>query len=271
MLYHPLFMPFPLHDLAFIALLGLFAGLLGGLLGIGGSVIMIPGLVFLFARKPDVWQHLFQASAMAVNVAVAAPAAMRHAREGAVRPDLFKILLPAAGVAIIIGVFVSDALDPILLRRIFAGFLLYVGVVETRKFFSKDPEFVSGDARITVPRGATVGGSMGFVAGLLGVGGGVLAVPLAQQLCRIPLRQAIGASASAMVLTAFVGATLKFSTLHTHGLRALDALLVAIALAPTAILGSTLGASLTHRLPIDIVRAALLVIILLAAWRMSGL
>jgi len=264
-------MPFPPHDLAFIALIGLLAGLLGGLLGIGGSVIMIPGLVLLFPAKPPIWQHVFMASAMAVNVAVAAPAAMRHAREGALRPDLFRILLPAAGIAIVVGVFVSDALDPILLRRLFAGFLLYVGIVETRKFFSKEPEFVAGDAKVTVPRGATVGGSMGFVAGLLGVGGGVLAVPLAQQLCRVPLRQAIGASASAMVLTAFVGAALKFSTLHTHDLRALDALLIALALAPTAILGSIVGAGLTHRLPINVVRAALLVIILLAAWRMSGL
>ncbi len=266
-------------ELGLIALIGLGAGSLGGLLGIGGSIIMIPGLVILFSDRGAEHQHIFQAAAMAVNVAVAVPAALRHRMEGAVRADLFRILLPSAGAAIIIGVLLSNAISGEWLRSLFAGFLFYVGYEQTRTLIRSKPEPAEKDARVTVGRGAIVGGAMGLVAGLLGVGGGVVATPLAQLLCKLPLRQAIGASSAAMCLTAAVGATLKFWLLPDAmaGSEAsvidprITAGVIAIALAIPAMLGAWLGARLTHLLPVRVVRSVLIVVLALAAWRMSGI
>ena len=70
-----------LHDPVVIAAVlatGLIAGVLGGMLGVGGSVIMIPGLTLVLGYD----QHLYQASAMVANVAGAVPAALRHHRAG---------------------------------------------------------------------------------------------------------------------------------------------------------------------------------------------
>src|SRR5690606_25680314 len=100
--------PYPRYNLAmldwhWIAVaipLGLFAGVFGGMLGVGGSVIMIPGLTFAFGTN----QHLYQAAAMVANVAVAVPSALRHRRQGAIVPQVMRWMLPAAIVAVLAGV-----------------------------------------------------------------------------------------------------------------------------------------------------------------------
>ncbi len=110
-----------------IAGVGLAAGLLGGLLGIGGSVIMIPALALIFHKIDAQSQHLYQAAAMTANVAVAAPAAIEHLKRGALHKQLFAWVLGLVTlIAIVLGVIVSDQLDGLVLRRIFAAFLIYV-------------------------------------------------------------------------------------------------------------------------------------------------
>lgn len=58
------------QDVAITAGVGLLAGVLGGLLGIGGSIILIPGMALAFGSANPESQHLFQASAMMVNVEI---------------------------------------------------------------------------------------------------------------------------------------------------------------------------------------------------------
>lgn len=260
-----------LVEIAIVALIGLAAGTLGGFLGIGGSIIIIPSMVLLFPHRGADSQHLFQAAAMAVNIAVSAPAAIRHAKAGAVRFKMLIWLLPSGLVAILVGVWFSNQLDGLTLRRIFAAFLLYLAAQTMVKIFRKHPDFTEETARVTPVRSCTVGTVLGASAGLLGIGGGILAVPLAQALCRIPLRQAIAASSATMCVTAAVGATIKIGTLPAHGQSPADALLLAVALAPTAIVGAWIGATLTHRVPVQSLRGDLAILLLLASWRMSGL
>ena len=258
-------------EFVLLAVIGLAAGSLGGLLGVGGSIIMIPAMAIMFHARPWGDQHLYQAAAMAVNVAVALPAALRHKKAGALHARLFRIMLPAAMVAIIGGVLISNLFEPTTLKRIFAVFLLYVAVTNVIKLVRKRPEHHPDHARVTILTGGIVGTVMGFAAGLLGIGGGGIAVPLANHLCRVPLRQAIAVSAAVMCLTAGVGAAIKIGTLPEHGHTWQQAVVLALVLSPTAMLGGHLGASLTHRVPVPLVRAIFTVVIVAAAARMTGL
>lgn len=260
-----------LLDIVWLALLGLLAGTLGGLLGIGGSIIAIPGLVLLFAARWPDSQHLFQAAAMIVNVFVAIPAAIRHRRAGAFRKDLFRIMLPATAVAIVLGALLSNQIPSDTLQILFGVFLLYVVFNMLRKAFSKRVDHAAGEARVTIPRGVTVGGAMGIMAGLLGIGGGGIAVPLAQMLCRLPLRQCIAVSANVMCFTAGIGAAIKVATLGDVSDGALtwtDPVLLAIPLAPTAVIGGFIGAGLTHRIPVRATRIVFAIAMLAAAAKM---
>jgi uncharacterized membrane protein YfcA len=87
-----------------LAVTGVVAGVLGGMLGIGGSIIMIPVMVVLCG----IGQHLAQGAAMIVNVCVAVPSAIRHLQAGAVHGRVVAAMIPAAVVGVVGGVAVSD-------------------------------------------------------------------------------------------------------------------------------------------------------------------
>ena len=254
-----------------LVLTGLAAGSLGGLLGIGGSVIMIPAMSILFASGGRYDHHLAQAAAMCVNLIIALPAAREHARKGNVRKRLVMWMAPAALVCIVAGVLLSNAFDGRTLARLFAVFLLYVVFNNILKIVRKTPDHQKDEARITAPRALFCGGVMGSFAGLLGIGGGGIAVPLTHVVCRVPLRQAIGASSTVMCITAGVGAAVKLLTLHTHDQPWTKALLLALILAPSALLGAAVGARLTTVLPLTWVRVVFTIVIAIAALRLAGI
>lgn len=256
-----------------IILIGLAAGLLGGLAGIGGSLVMIPGLALLLGYKDPshVEHHVYMAAAMMVNALVAAPAAIRHHKAGAVRFDIARTLLPAMGLFIIVGVLVSNITRPRLLMLLLAIFIALVSlrmllrVLRRRREVQRPPERKSQ----VIP--AVIGAAVGFIAGLLGIGGGVLIVPALNHACRIPLRHAIGTSSAVMCITALIGATFKTVTLTEHALPVSEALLLASLMAPLAMVGAWLGAILTHTLPLPAVRSVIAVLLFITSVRMAGM
>ncbi len=270
--------------LTFLLLLGVVAGTLGGMLGVGGSIVMIPGLAVLFSldRTPEPNQHLFQAAAMIVNIAVSIPATLRHRKAGALVPDALVWMLPAALVFVIVGVWVSNlpvfegAEGGLWLGRILAVFMVYVIVMNILKLRSKQPGESVDVQQITPARSSTVGVVMGTIAGLLGIGGGAVAVPLQQTLMKLPLRSCIGNSSAIICISAAIGAVYKNASLaqHANGSATVTwqmSMLIAALLAPTAWLGARLGASLTHRLPLRQVRMAFIALMAVAAWKVAGL
>lgn len=287
-------------DLALVALLGLFAGIQGGMLGVGGSVVMIPGLVFILGRPTGADQHLYQAAAMIANVAVSVPAALRHRKARAMTPAALRWMLPAALVFILIGVSLSNlpvfagADGSIWLGRILAVFLIYVVFVNVQKLRKPTPKPLAaplpandqtaamdadGDtAHATPARGLAVGSIMGTIAGLLGIGGGAVAVPLQQTLMKLPLRSCIANSSAVICVSAGVGAIYKNLSLAGHpvlpGVEPItwvQGLTLGLLLAPTAWLGGRLGAALTHRLPLRVIRVAFIALMVLACWKMAAL
>lgn len=261
--------------IAVAAPLGLVAGLFGGMLGVGGSVVMIPGLTLAFGTD----QHLYQAAAMIANVAVSVPAAIRHHRAGATVPAALRWMLPAALAAVIAGVGVSNLptfqgqTGGVWLGRLLAGFLVYV-IIENIRRLSEVRARASenaGRSIVTPARSGGIGLLMGGLAGLLGIGGGALAVPLQQVVMRLPIRSAIANSSLVICISAAVGSVYKNASLGQHGVDWRHSLMLAACLAPTCAIGGHLGASLTHRLSVRHVRVAFIGLMIVAAWRMLAL
>ncbi len=261
----------PGWEIAVLIGVGLVAGSLGGLLGIGGGIVMIPAISFLLHR--DI--HLAQAASMNVIFFVAAPAALRHWREGGVRREVVIRLLPFAMIAVVLGVTASIWIPNEELSLIFGLFLLYVFYENLRRLISvrAAARESSQPPRVTWLRGGFVGTAAGFGAGLLGIGGGLITVPVTQLVCRCPLRECIACSSAVMCLTSVVGAIYKDATLtdvpgigeDVHWYTPLG---ISMWLIPTCLIGSWFGAKATHVLPIKAVRSVFLVIVALSAIKM---
>jgi uncharacterized membrane protein YfcA len=264
----------PTFDLIVLLILGLAAGALGGMMGIGGSIIMIPVLTVLLHRN----HHLSQAVAMIVNVFVSLPAALQHQRAKAIRWDVFGRMLPLGVLFILVGVAASNRIDAEILEKVFGAFLLYVIAMNLSEMMSKKPEPTSNLQRVNWLTVGGTGAAPGLLAGLLGVGGGIIAVPLLQRICRLPLRQCIATTAAFMCISASIGAVMKNMTLasltnavgENLGLDPWDSVMIAACLAPTAVIGGLFGGRLTHILPLNVVRLAFVVLMLWASASMLG-
>ena len=274
---------------------GLFGGMIGGLLGIGGSVGIIP-LATIFI-SPDKQQ--LQCAAMLCNVAVASTAYRRYLMAGKIEWTFARRIVPAAIIFVLAGVAASTVIDASSFRVMFAAFLLIVAVREFR-LLAIGSEHAPDDARELSPaRGAGIGAIMGFLSGLLGIGGGVVGVPLMRAWARIPMKRAVVTSVCTMVPLAMVGATMKSITLWNTPVDAngatmstlaagsadaattstaassaslpgnalIPALLIAACLIPTAMVGSWIGATINVHVTGKAVRWVLATYLpLAAAW-----
>ncbi|MDX2146506.1 MAG: sulfite exporter TauE/SafE family protein [Planctomycetota bacterium] len=257
-----------------ILLIGLFAGFVGGLAGVGGSLVMLPalGLLFGYDEPERTRQHVFIAAAMIVNAFIAIPATWQHARHGAILKSVVTPLIPTMVLGIAAGVGLSIFMSGRGLVLLLAGFMFAYCALNAYRLIARHEEAPRTDVgqshreRVAL---STLGGFTGIVAGLLGIGGGVVLVPAMQLFLRIPLRNAIAASAATMCLSAAVGSILKLISLRAESVAISDALLLAAMLAPTATGASILGARAAQRLPLPAVRLAISVILGIAAARLA--
>lgn len=201
-------------------------------------------------------QHLVQAAAMITNVFVAAPSVLAHWRARAIMKPVVVVLVPSALAGIIAGVAVSNSSafareNGVYLGLVLAMFLVYVVVYNTMRLFQKTDleKGFDENARLPAWKVAAVGLPMGLMAGLLGVGGGAICVPLQQFVLRLPLRRAIANSATTIVFSSILGAVYKNVTLPSHDITIEASLRLAALLIPTAILGGFVGGKLTHLVP----------------------
>ena len=268
-----------------LAAIGVFMGLFGGLLGIGGSVVMIPALVFAFGEN----QHLYQASAMICNFFVGASAVVVHKKADVLMTDVIKWLIPAAALGIIIGVAISNSSvfardNSYLLARILGLFMVYVVVYNCLRF-GRPRGGVDGfdisRTRRSVPLTILCGLLSGIAAGLLGLGGGTVCVPAQQFFLKMPLKRAISNSAATIASIALIGAFYKNITLPQHNIGGtpfsdvlqnvnpvVESLRIAVVIIPGAIVGAFLGSRSMHKLHSDIVRAVFILLAALACYKL---
>ncbi len=249
---------------------GLFGGMIGGLLGVGGSIGFIPLATIFLA--PDKQQ--LQGAAMIANVVVATTAFRRYRSKGTIDWSLARRLIPPAVVSVLAGVWVSVRVDAAEFRLLFAAFLAIVAVREFRQLARRAPESPDGERELPRTQATVIGTVMGFLSGLLGIGGGVVGIPLMRAWGHLEVKRAIVTSVCTMIPLTIVGATTKAFTLWRTplpegGAALWPALGIAACLVPTAILGSWLGATINLRVTGRAVRWALTAYLPIAAGWMA--
>lgn len=236
--------------------LGAFAGVLAGMLGVGGGLIIVPILAWVFLGQgfdSGVIMHLAVGTSLATIVFTSISSVRAHHRRGAVQWPAVVRLMPGIVFGVFIGALVAERLPTASLRTVFGVFEL---LVAAQMAFSLLPE-----AHRALPgrlgmgaAGAVIGG----VSAIVGIGGGTLTVPFLLW-CGVAMRQAVATSAACGLPIAVAGAVAFAWTGSGNGSLPPSSLgylyLPALAgVAASSILFAPLGARLAHSLPTAVLK-----------------
>jgi len=248
-----------------LAILGVFTGFLAGLLGVGGGLVLIPILTYLFhntlALETPLAVKMAIATGMSTIVVTSLASTRMHHQLGAVRWDLVKGLTPG----LIVGSLTSSLwlfafINGAVLALVFAGFAAFSA---TQMLLDRKPK-PSRD--MPGPIGQTAaGGLIGVVSGLVGAGGAFMSVPF-MVWCNVPMRQVVATSAALGFPIALFNAVgyvaggwdVTGTPVYSFGYVWLPALLMVCL---STVLTAPIGARMAHRSPVKQLKRAFAVLL----------
>lgn len=233
--------------------LGAFSGLIAGLLGVGGGIVIVPGLTALFAAQhlpPGHIVHIALGTSLTCILFTSFSSLRAHHGRGAVDWQVVRRIAPGIVCGTLGGSWLSSHLSSRFLSAFFAVFLFYVAA---QMLFGLKPK--GGGRELPGPAGmAGTGALIGGFSSLVGIGGGTLSIPF-MVWCNVAFHRAIGTSAAIGFPIALAGTVgYLFTGLSAEALPPGCAgfiylpALVGVSLAST--LTAPLGARLAHSLPV---------------------
>jgi uncharacterized membrane protein YfcA len=231
--------------------LGAFAGVLAGLLGVGGGLVIVPMLTFIFTAQQLPSEHILHlalGTSLASIMFTSISSLRAHHLRGAVDWLVVRRITPGIMFGTFCGSWVAAQLSTGFLKVFFVIFLYYVAIQLLLNIRPQAHRQLPGRTAMF-----GVGGVIGGVSGLVGIGGGSMSVPFLVW-CNIAMHNAIGTSAAIGFPIALAGAAGYVVnglavTLppHSFGYVYLPAL---AGVAAMSMLTAPLGARLAHSLPI---------------------
>jgi uncharacterized protein len=231
--------------------LGAFAGVLAGLLGVGGGLIIVPVLTFIFTAQhlPEGHiLHLALGTSLASIMFTSISSLRAHDGRGAVDWTVVRRISAGIVLGTFAGSWVAAQLSTNVLKVFFVCFQYYVAAQMLLNIKPKPHRQLPGWAAMS-----GVGGLIGGVSSLVGIGGGTMTVPFLVW-CNVAIHRAIGTSAAVgfpIAVAGAVGYVVNGLSAdlppHSLGFVYIPAL-VGVALA--SIVTAPLGAKLAHSLPI---------------------
>ena len=242
------------HFLIYLAALfgaGVASGFAGGLFGLGGGVLRVPVLLYLFPAFAVAGDHVFHLAA-GTSLALAIPtclgAVLRHKKEGNLDTALLKTWIPALLVGVAVGMWVSRMTGGGTLRVLFIGFLviqaLYVLIPNRPRIAEALP------GRVALSGMAS---AVGGLSSLLGLSGGVMTTPLllafGQSIHRaVSISSAGGLALSVAATVGMILNGLDVAGRPSYSLGYVD-LPAVVVMMPAVLVSSSLGAQAANRIP----------------------
>lgn len=159
-------------------LAGSFAGLVAGLMGVGGGIVVVPTLFFLFHENQTISQDLIMPVAIGTSLAVmifTSQASVRaHCRQGRVLWSVYKLLIPGIVLGTVFGALLAEKLPTQWLKILFASFLIFVALRMVFALWQKKIH-AHGFPRYWLSQ--LISFCIGTMSGLLGMGGGLVTIP----------------------------------------------------------------------------------------------
>jgi uncharacterized membrane protein YfcA len=249
---------------------GAVAGVLAGLLGIGGGLVIVPMLVFCMELQnlpQELIMHLALGTSMASIMFTSVSSFMAHHRRGAVEWSVVRRIVAGILVGTLLGAWVAAQMSTGALKIFFVIFLYYVCYQMLSGKKPKPSRVMPGAAGMF---GA--GNVIGVVSSLVGIGGGTLSVPF-MVWHNIPIHKAIGTSAAIgfpIAVAGTVGYIMNgwgVETLPPYSLGYVS-LVALVSIAVMSVITAPLGVRLAHSLPVDKLKRVFALILFLVGTKM---
>lgn len=189
---------------------GVAAGILSGLFGVGGGIVIVPSLIAVYGYvgfNSPYTVHIAVATSLFTIIFTSISSAYKHSKNK-------NVLWAAAiviGFASLITVFLFSKIALILpgdvLKKIFSFVIIIIGIkmLFEKKNKSAVDENDEGNFRVNLLYCIPIGVLTGIIAALTGLGGGILVIPLMHYALKTPIRKSIGTSAAAIFITSVSG------------------------------------------------------------------
>lgn len=185
---------------AMILIAGAFAGVMAGLLGVGGGIILVPAYFYIFSSLGYGGDQIMQiclATSLATIIVTSLRSVTSHHKKGAVQWEILRGFAPGIVLGAAISVLVAASLQSVVLQFIFGVLGIIIGLYMAlgRDSWRLGNEMPAGFRR------AIIAPVIGFLSVLMGIGGGSFGVPL-MSLHGVPIRRAVATAAGFGVLIA---------------------------------------------------------------------
>jgi uncharacterized protein len=256
--------------IAIYVAVGMIAGVLAGLLGVGGGLIIVPMVVFALTWQGAPGEHVMHialGTSMASIIFTSLSSFWAHHKHGAVHWTVVRRIVPGILTGTFLGSCLASVLSTKFLKGFFVLFIYYVALQMLTKRTPKPSRSLPGTAGMF-----GVGNAIGVVSSLVGIGGGTLSVPF-MMWCNIAVHEAIGTSA-AIGFPIAIGGTVGYifngwhvSNLpgHSIGFIYFPALAGIVC---ASMLTAPLGVRLAHSLPVARLKSFFAVLLLFVGTRM---
>ncbi|AKS45812.1 Uncharacterized membrane protein YfcA [Octadecabacter temperatus] len=232
-----------------LMVIGAFAGVLAGLLGVGGGIVLVPAFFYAFSAlgydSPQLMQ-ICLATSLATIIVTSLRSLNSHNKKGAVEWDILRGWGLGIVIGAIIGVAVATQLRSVVLQALFGGLGICIGLYMA--FGKSDWRLGEG-----MPKGAfrAIGSPViGFLSVLMGIGGGSFGVPT-MTLFGVPIHRAVATASGYGVIIAlpavigFLFADIEVAPPLTVGAVNFGAFGVVVCM---TLITAPWGAALAHRM-----------------------
>lgn len=248
------------------AVLGIVAGLMAGLLGLGGGAVIVPPLIYLFNERgfdQAIVAQMAVGTSLATIIVTSLNSVRAHHRAGFVRWPVMVRLGAGIVVGALLGAAIADRLSGPMLTRLFGGFAILMSLQmlytsRPRKIRASAGAEIAGERLPATPGLTVAGGIIGTISSLFGIGGGSLTVPFLSW-CRLPMQNAVAISSACGVPIAVAG-SIGF-VINGWGHPGLPSgslgyvyLPAALAIIVTSSPMARIGARFSHRLPSTVLK-----------------
>ncbi|MEX0317572.1 MAG: sulfite exporter TauE/SafE family protein [Ruegeria sp.] len=186
--------------LGLLLVIGAFAGVLAGLLGVGGGIVLVPAFFYAFQSLGYGGSQLMQmclATSLATIIVTSLRSVLSHNKKGAVDWTILRGWGPGIAIGAVLGVLVASALRSEALQALFG----ILGIVIGAYLGLGRAEWRLGEAMPSGARRGVLSPLVGFMSVLMGIGGGSFGVPL-MSLYNTPIHRAVATAAGFGVIIA---------------------------------------------------------------------